>query len=172
MCLQRAWSGLEVIFYHSYRGWMLMEVGKGEVGKCYVVTQPSACHTTWSVLGTHCGATVLPAPRFPQKIYPKATIEPEAHKWEHYVLLYLFYLNELIQWSQLRVLRMARVIFVLLLKTCDWSATFSQHEPNLNLWLWTNSNFGVQKNKELKMSQASIIEIPDTNTPEREGIHV
>lgn len=76
---------------------MLMERGKGEVGKCYMVTQPFACHTTRSALGTDCGATVLSAPRFPQKIYPRATTEPGVHEWEHYVPLYVFYLNELVQ---------------------------------------------------------------------------
>lgn len=106
---------------YSYCGWMLKERGKREVGKCYVATQPSACHKTWSVLSTGCRATVLPAPRFLQKIYPRATIEPGAQKWEHYVLLSLFYLNELVQWSQLWVLRNARVIFVLLPSENMWS---------------------------------------------------
>lgn len=85
---------------------------------------PLACQTTWSVLGADCRAAVLPEPCFPQKIYPRATIEPRAHKWEHYMPLYLFYLNELVQWSQLRVLRTARVIFVLL--------------PSENMWLKRN----------------------------------
>lgn len=97
---------------------------KGQVRKCDVVTQPFACHTTWTVLGAEWGATVLPAPPLPQKIYPRATTEPWALEQEHCVPLYFFYLNELLQWSQLWVLKTAKVIFVLL--------------PSENMWLKCN----------------------------------
>lgn len=118
VCLQRAWSGLQVIFYHSYWGWMLMEEEKERWESATWWHSPLP--VTQSVLGIDCEATVFPAPRFPQKIYPRATIEPGGHEWEHYIPLYLFYLNELVQWCQLWVLRTARVIFVLLLSANMW----------------------------------------------------
>lgn len=67
----------------------------------------------------------------------------------------IFHLNKLVQWSQLRVLKNSELFSYFFLKTDDWSTTFSQREHNLNLWLWTNSNWSTKQ--PLKIFLASIM---------------
>lgn len=76
--------------------------GKEEVGQCCVVAQPSPCHTAWSVLSADWGARyhliapLLFSQNLPWKAY-RATTEAGAQYWKHYVPLYLFYSNELVE---------------------------------------------------------------------------